>query len=348
MAAFLDVITQELEQSNRELRELAVKNEEASIAKYKFLANVRREIATPLKTVIRLERKIRKESTEDKIREYSRECHLAGEKVYGILGRIFDFLEMEAGDLGANEAEYRVSTLLQDLHNEIMDEVIEKGLEMVTELPPDIPSVLYGDELRIRQILVNLLNNAVRFTEKGSIHLKVTMEKIGPADVLLHFSVKDTGVGITPENFAEVQRVLSLSDDRPQNMLNEMGLGLNVTQRLLKLFGSELHMETELGKGTTCSFDLRQRVLNWFPMKQKNAPALRDDADRKPPITEEELAETWEALREIAAGQDMDSLDYMLETLDDYRLPEREAALLLELQTAAKENNWELIAKLVQ
>ncbi len=348
MAAFLDVITKELEQSNRELRELAVKNEEASIAKYKFLANVRREIATPLKTVIRLERKIRKESTEEKIREYSRECHLAGEKVYGILGRIFDFLEMEAGDLDANEAEYRVSTLLQDLHNEIMDEVIEKGLEMVTELPPDIPSVLYGDELRIRQILVNLLNNAVRFTEKGSIHLKVTMEKIGSADVLLHFSVKDTGVGITPENFAEVQKVLSLSDDRPQNRLNEMGLGLNVTQRLLKLFGSELHMETELGKGTTCSFDLRQRVLNWFPMKQKNAPALRDDADRKPPITEEELAETWEALREIAAGQDMDSLDYMLETLDAYRLPEREAALLLELQTAAKEHNWGLIAKLVQ
>ena len=348
MAAFLDVITKELEQSNRELRELAVKNEEASIAKYKFLANVRREIVTPLKTVIRLERKIRQESKEDKIRAYSRDCYLAGEKVYGIIGRIFDFLEMEAGDLGANEGEYLVSSLLQNLHSEIMDEVVEKGLEIVTELPPDIPSVLYGDELRIRQILVNILNNSVHFTEKGTIKLSISMEKTGPADVLLHFTIKDTGVGIAPDTFAELQKVLSLSDDHPQNMLHEMGLGLHVTQRLLKLFGSELHMETELGKGTTCSFDLRQRVLNWFPMKQKNAPALRDDADRKPPITEEELAETWEALREIAAGQDMASLDYMLETLDAYRLPEREAALLLELQTAAKENNWELIAKLVQ
>lgn len=348
MAAFLDVITQELEQSNRELRELAVKNEEASIAKYKFLANVRREIALPLKTVIRLERKIRQASKDDKIKAYSRECYQAGEKVYGIIGRIFDYLEMEAGDLAANEGEYLVSSLLQNLHSEIMDEVVEKGLNIVTELPPDIPSVLYGDEPRIRQILINILNNSVRYTENGIIKLTVTMEKTGPADVLLHFVIKDTGIGIAPDNFAELQKALSLSDERPQKMLTEMGLGLHVTQRLLKLFGSELHMETELGKGTTCSFALRQRVLNWIPMKQKNAPLRQAEADDKPPISEEELAETWEALKEIAAGQDRESLTYMLETLADYKLPEREATLLVELERAAKENDWPQIAKIVQ
>jgi len=348
MAAFLDVITKELAESNRDLKDLATKNEEASISKYKFLANVSREMAGPLQKVISMERKIRRESTEIKIQKYAEECHIAGEKVFNIIRGIFDFLEMEAGDFAVNETEYKVSTLMDNLQEEILDEAKLKGLTVVTDLASALPSVLYGDELRLRQILFNLLSNAVKFTEKGSIKLTITAEKTAPAEVLLHIVVEDTGIGITPEDFAEVQKILSGSEDRPYSMLNGTGLGLSVTQRLLKLFGSELRMETKQGEGTRCSFDLRQRVLNWMPLKRKKMVKKIEISADKPLISEAELAENWEALREIAAERDKDSLDYMLETLDSYTLPAQEAGLLRNLQVAAQEGNWEKIQELVQ
>jgi hypothetical protein len=130
-------------------------------------------------------------------------------------------------------------------------------------------------------------------------------------------------------------------------MLNEAGLGLNVTQRLLKLFGSELQMKSELGKGTECSFTISQRVLNWVPVKGRKAVPV-EESEKSMPISDEEILETIEALREIAAAKDKDSLDYMLETLAGYTLSDQQASVLLELQTAAKEEDWERIQKLVE
>ncbi|SHK58239.1 Signal transduction histidine kinase [Selenomonas ruminantium] len=347
MAAFLDAITRELAESNQELHDLARKNEENSIAKYKFLAGVGRDIAQPLKTVIELERKIRRESTEAKIKEYAKDCYIAGEKVYNIIQRIFDYLQMEAGEFAINEGEYKIIDLVRNLKSEIGEEAEAKGLDFVVEMPADMPSVLYGDELRLRQILLNILSNSVKFTVAGTIQLQFRVEKTGPADIRIYVTVKDTGIGITAENMAAMQEMLSLNEDKTLNMLNETGLGLNVTQRLLHLFGSELQMESEAGKGTECSFAINQRVLNWVPVKsEKNMPLI--EKEEKLPITDEELLETIEALREIAEARDGDSLEYMLETLEGYILPEQPARMLLELQTAAKEGDWEQIQKLVE
>lgn len=347
MAAFLDAITRELAESNRELRELARENEEKSIAKYKFLAGVSRDIAQPLKTVIELERKIRRESMEPQIKEYAKECYSAGEKVYNIIYRIFDYLQMEAGDFAINEGEYKVKELIRHIRNEIGEEAETKGIDFVVELPDDMPSVLYGDELRLRQILLNILANAVKFTVAGTVQLIFNVAKTGPADVKIHVVVKDTGVGITEADMAIVRQMLSLGEDKPLNMLNEAGLGLNVTQRLLKLFGSELQMKSELGKGTECSFTISQRVLNWVPVKGRKAVPV-EESEKSMPISDEEILETIEALREIAAAKDKDSLDYMLETLAGYTLSDQQASVLLELQTAAKEEDWERIQKLVE
>lgn len=347
MAAFLDAITRELAESNRELHDLARKNEENSIAKYRFLAGVGRDIAQPLRTVIELERKIRRESTEAKIKEYAKDCYIAGEKVYNIIQRIFDYLQMEAGEFAINEGEYKITDLVRNLKSEIGEEAEAKGLDFVVEMPADMPSVLYGDELRLRQILLNILSNSVKFTVAGTIQLQFRVEKTGPADIRIHVTVKDTGIGITPENMAAMQKMLSLHEDKPLNMLNETGLGLNVTQRLLHLFDSELQMRSEPGKGTESSFAINQRVLNWVPVKgEKTVPLM--EKEEKPPITDEELLETIEALREIAEARDRDSLEYMLETLEGYILPEAKATVLLELQAAAKEENWERIQMLVE
>ncbi|MBR1695821.1 MAG: hypothetical protein IJ709_10560, partial [Selenomonas sp.] len=128
----------------------------------------------------------------------------------------------------------------------------------------------------------------------------------------------------------------------------DTGIGISVTQRILKMMGSGLSISSRLGEGSELSFELRQRVLSWIPLRQEADNLERVEQEETETISPEELAETWEALREIADAQEKESLDYMLETLTGYSLPEREAALLLELQAAAKEENWDLIQKLVQ
>ena len=136
--------------------------------------------------------------------------------------------------------------------------------------------------------------------------------------------------------------------DKKVSSLDDTGIGISVTQRLLKLMGSGLAIRSKPGEGAEVSFVLRQRVLSWIPLRQNDSAAADEAVEEKETISQEELSETWEALKEIADAREMESLDYMLETLEGYQLPEREAGLLLELRTAAKEENWSLIQKLVQ
>lgn len=346
VAAFLEAVTQELEQANHNLQEMVRKTEVDSIGKYKFLSGAGHDIAEHLQQLIDLEERISREAGEEHIRRLARQSQRTGQKVYSIMSSIFDFLEMESGNFVMSQREYRTAEVLAKIRSEIDEEAAGKGLKFVIDVPPDLPSVLYGDSLRLQQVVNMLLHNGITYTEKGTIRLAVKMEKTGPDEVLLHFAISDNGPGMTPAQKAEVEQMLSLTDKRPVNLLNDTGLGLNVTQRLLKLVGSELRIESKLGAGTQCYFSVRQRVLSWIPLKSQQVAAAAPEA--KPRISEEELAETLEALREIADSCDRESLDYMLETLDGYNLPEREAGLLLELRTAAQEENWALIQKLVQ
>ena len=348
VAAFLEAVTRELEDSNRELSEMARESEKASIDKYKFLASASRDIAAPLQTAIEMERRVLQESTEPHIQAYAKEARKAGKKVYSVIQRIFDFLEMEAGNFKLNEGEFRMDHLLESLRTDMSEEAEAKGIALNLVLEGDIPSVLYGDELRMRQLLQNLLGNAVKYTPKGSATLEIKAKKIGAVEVELTVSVKDTGIGMTEEQLAELQDILALNVDKKASSLDDTGLGISVTQRLLKMMNSGLMIKSKAGEGTEVSFVLRQRVLSWIPLRQGENTAQPETQAAKEEISQEELAETWEALREIADAQEGESLAYMLETLDGYQLPEREAGLLLELQTSAQEGNWTLIQKLVQ
>ena len=347
VAAFLEAVTRELEESNRELRSMAVEKEKASIDKYKFLASVSRDIAAPLQRVIEMERRVQKESSEPHIRDYALEGRKAGETVYAVIQRIFDFLEMEAGNFKLNEGEYRLDHLLESLQAEVAEAVAEKGITFNMELSGHVPSVLYGDELRLRQLLLNLLGNGVKYTTQGRVELLLSAEKSGAAEVELNVCVRDTGVGMTAEQQAELQSILTMNTDKKASTLHDTGIGISVSQRLLKMMGSGLTIKSQLGSGSEVSFVLRQRVLSWMPLRSREEPAA-EKVETQAAISAEELAESFEALREIADAQEMESLDYMLSTLEGYILPEREAARLLELRTAAQEGNWDLIQKLVQ
>ena len=348
MAAFLDAVTRELEESNRELRDMARETEKASIDKYRFLSRAGRDIAEPLQKVMEMERRVLQESNEPHIKAYAAEGRKAGEIVYGIIQRLFDFLEMEAGNFKLNEGEYRLDHLLDSLREELAETAAEKGIALNFELEGKIPSVLYGDELRIRQILLNLLGNGLKYTLQGSVTLQLKAEKTGAAETTLTARVRDTGVGMTAEQQAELQSILELNVDKKISTLADTGIGISVSQRLLKMMGSGLEISGKLGEGSEVSFVLKQRVLSWIPLRQGETAVTEKSREKKQAISPEELAETWDALREIADACERESLDYMLENLEGYTLPEREAGLLLELRTAAQEENWALIQKLVQ
>ena len=348
MAAFLEAVTRELEETNHELRYMAMETEKASIDKYRFLSSVSRDIAEPLQKVVEMERRIYKECKEPHIKAYAQEGRKAGEKVYGVIQRIFDFLEMEAGNFTLNEGEYRLDHLLDLLKEDLTEDAAEKGVALNLQLEGKVPSVLYGDELRLRQLLLNLLSNGVKYTEQGSVTLYLNAEKTGPAEVTLRICVKDTGVGMTDEQQLELQNILTMNVDKKARTLADTGIGISVSQRLLKMMGSSLEISSKLGDGTEVAFTLRQRVLSWIPLRPNDVVLHETQREEKAAISAEELAETWDALREIADACEKESLDYMLESLAGYTLPEREAGLLLELQTAAQEENWALIQKLVQ
>ena len=348
MAAFLEAVTRELEESNRELRHMAMETEKASIDKYKFLSNASRDIAEPLQKVMEMERRVLKESNEPHIKAYAAEGRKAGEIVHSIIQRLFDFLEMEAGNFKLNEGEYRLDHLLDSLREELAEMAEEKGISLKLELEGKVPSVLYGDELRIRQILLNLLSNGLKYTLQGSVTLQLKAEKTGAAETALTARVMDTGVGMTDEQQAELQNILELNVDKKVSTLADTGIGISVSQRLLKMMGSGLKISSKLGEGSEVSFVLKQRVLSWIPLRQGETALTERSKEEKHTISPEELAENWEALREIADACERESLDYMLENLEGYTLPEREARLLLELRTAAQEENWALIQKLVQ
>ena len=348
MAAFLDAVTRELEESNRELRDMARETEKSSIDKYRFLSRAGRDIAEPLQKVMEMERRVLQESNEPHIKAYAAEGRKAGEIVYGIIQRLFDFLEMEAGNFKLNEGEYRLDHLLDSLREELAETAAEKGIALNFELEGKIPSVLYGDELRIRQILLNLLGNGLKYTLQGSVTLQLKAEKTGAAETTLTARVRDTGVGMTAEQQAELQSILELNVDKKISTLADTGIGISVSQRLLKMMGSGLEISGKLGEGSEVSFVLKQRVLSWIPLRQGETAVTEKSREKKQAISPEELAETWDALREIADACERESLDYMLENLEGYTLPEREAGLLLELRTAAQEENWALIQKLVQ
>jgi signal transduction histidine kinase len=348
MAAFLDAVTRELEESNRGLRDMAMETEKASIDKYRFLSRASRDIAEPLQKVMEMERRVLQESSEPHIKAYAAEGRKAGEIVYSIIQRLFDFLEMEAGNFKLNEGEYRLDHLLDSLREELAETAGEKGITLNFELEGKVPSVLYGDELRIRQILLNLLGNGLKYTLQGSVTLQLKAEKTGAAETALTARVMDTGVGMTDEQQAELQNILELNVDKKVSTLADTGIGISVSQRLLKMMGSGLKISSKLGEGSEVSFVLKQRVLSWIPLRQGETALTERSKEEKHTISPEELAENWEALREIADACERESLDYMLENLEGYTLPEREARLLLELRTAAQEENWALIQKLVQ
>ncbi len=239
----------------------------ANQAKTNFLANMSHEIRTPINAVLGMNEIILRESKEPNVREYAKDVQGAAKSLLSIINDILDITKIEAGKLTIISTEYGFSSMIHDVTNMISFKAKAKDLEFKVEVDDKIPSELFGDDIRIRQILVNLLNNAVKYTHKGSVTLEVKLlqnEKEDIASIL--FSVKDTGIGIKEEDIEKLYIPFERIEEKRNRNIEGTGLGMNITMNLLAMLKSKLEVVSEYGKGSTFSFILEQKIINKEPI----------------------------------------------------------------------------------
>ncbi|MDE5779302.1 MAG: response regulator [Lachnospiraceae bacterium] len=271
----------EKERYAKEQEALKVQAEAASKAKGDFLANMSHEIRTPINAVLGMDEMILRESREEKIRDYAADIKRAGNTLLSLINDILDFSKIESGKMDIVLVNYDLGSVLNDLLNMMQPKIKNKNLILELNIEPDTPAHLYGDEVRIKQIITNILTNAIKYTQEGKVTLTVSGKKTGEDAVLLYVSVKDTGIGIKDEDqkylFDSFQRV----DESRNRNIEGTGLGLSITMCLLNLMGSSLEVESTYGKGSDFYFYLEQKQLDEHTIGdfQKNYKHANDEVN---------------------------------------------------------------------
>jgi signal transduction histidine kinase/CheY-like chemotaxis protein/HPt (histidine-containing phosphotransfer) domain-containing protein/CHASE3 domain sensor protein len=235
----------------KELEAARARAEEATAAKSMFLANMSHEIRTPMNAVIGLSHLALKTPLSAKQRDYVGKIHNAGTSLLGIINDILDFSKIEAGKLELESTSFRLDDVISNVTTVTGQKAHEKGLEFLADVPGSIPQNLVGDPLRLGQILVNLVNNAVKFTERGEIRVKAELLETAGERVKLRFAVRDTGAGMTREQAARLFQPFTQADMSTTRKHGGTGLGLTICKRLVELMGGQIWLESEPGVGST-------------------------------------------------------------------------------------------------
>ncbi len=240
-----------------ELREAKTAAEQSTRLKSDFLANMSHEIRTPLNSVIGLSHLALKHATEARQRDYLEKIERSGQHLLGLINDILDFSKIEANKLQVEHAPFELSQVLDGFAHLLTERASSKGLELVFNVARDVPDHLTGDPLRLNQMLINYGNNAVKFTDRGEIELRVRPLEQDEHGVLLRFEVRDTGIGIAPEQQAHLFQSFHQADSSTSRKYGGTGLGLAIVQRLAQLMGGEVGVSSEPGQGSTFWFSAR-------------------------------------------------------------------------------------------
>lgn len=254
----------------------------ANEAKSSFLSNMSHEIRTPINAVLGMNEMVLRESDDPAVISYSESIRTAGNTLLGLINDILDFSKIEAGKMEIIPVDYNLATVFSDLVNMIQTRLDNKGLMLITDFDSKMPHLLHGDEVRIKQIITNILTNAAKYTEKGSVTFSATYEKIPdePDSIMLKVAIKDTGIGIKQEDMAKLFSKFERIEEERNRNVEGTGLGMNITQRLLEMMDSKLDVSSVYGEGSVFGFTLKQQVRKWdelgnYEEAHKNSVASR-------------------------------------------------------------------------
>jgi signal transduction histidine kinase/CheY-like chemotaxis protein/HPt (histidine-containing phosphotransfer) domain-containing protein len=268
------VLSEKKARENKELLREKENAESASKAKSIFLANMSHEIRTPINGILGMDSMLLKECKDETLRDYALNIQSAGQTLLSLINDILDISKIESGKMEILPVTYSVFTVLNDCYNMVAVRAKDKNLELVMDISPEIPTALFGDEVRIRQVVNNLLSNAVKYTNEGSVTLSVWAEKVdvdpmqgdNTSRVELFIQVKDTGIGIRKKDreklFADFVRL----DEKRNRNIEGTGLGLNLTKQLLDMMGGTIEVESTYGVGSVFTVSLLQQVSDEKPL----------------------------------------------------------------------------------
>ncbi|MBP0980574.1 MAG: response regulator, partial [Oscillospiraceae bacterium] len=236
----------------------------ANNAKTSFLANVSHEIRTPINAVLGMNELILRETGEKEIKNYASEVKRAAKSLLNIINDLLDITKIEAGKLTVIPVEYSLASLINDVHTLFELKAADKGLKFDVDIKGELPSTVIGDDIRLKQVLINILNNAIKYTNSGSVTLNIH----APQDGVIEFCVKDTGIGIKPEDLEKLYQPFQRIEEERNRNIEGTGLGLNITMKLLEQMGSRLDVQSVYGEGSSFSFIIAQPTVDSTPINK--------------------------------------------------------------------------------
>lgn len=351
----------------REAKEAALTesqiNAAASQAKSAFLANMSHEIRTPINAVLGMNEMILRESEDKTILGYAANIKSAGNNLLSIVNDVLDFSKIEAGKMELLQDNYEVSSLIIDLMNMTRERAQKKGLSYNLNINSSLPKTLYGDSVRIKQCILNLLTNAIKYTEKGSVTFSVDFSKEDEENIQLTIHVIDTGCGIKEEDMQKLFDPFERIEEGKNRTIEGSGLGMSIVRRILDMMNTKLDVKSTYGQGSDFSFTIRQPVTDWTPVGELNeayeesleqistfkeklyAPSARllfvDDTEMNLEVIKGLLKNTGMKIDTLLSGKE--ALEAVkTQTYDilfiDHRMPELDGIQTLHAMKELKEN----------
>ena len=249
----------------------------ASKAKSIFLSNMSHEIRTPINAIIGLNEMIQRNASDDQVLNYSRKVESSSRSLLKIINDILDFSKIEAGKMELNEEDYSLADLLTSTYDMVIGRAREKGLSLSYQVDPEIPGTLRGDQVRIKQLLINLLTNGIKYTKSGGVEVTISYKVAAEDRIRLRVTVKDTGMGIKPEDIGSLTKAFERVNVAETRHIQGTGLGLAIVSSILEVMDSKLEISSVPDQGSTFAFEIFQAVVDTAPIGRYD-PELYEEA----------------------------------------------------------------------
>ncbi|MCF8303540.1 MAG: response regulator [Bacteroidales bacterium] len=276
----LEKLVKELEVTNRKMHEAKDKAEQANKSKSLFLANMSHEIRTPMNGIVGMANLLSKTKLSGEQKEYLDIIRNSGDILLSVINDILDFSKIESGQVELEHIDFNIREHLKGLDVLAMHKAKEKNLNYYSSISDDIPEVLIGDPTRLKQILINFINNAIKFTNDGYVEVKVELMDKTKDEVVIKGIVNDTGIGISQEGQKKLFKIFSQTDPSTTRKFGGTGLGLAISKNLSQLMGGETHVQSEKGKGSsfwfTARFEISQTTANELEHQQVAEPEISE------------------------------------------------------------------------